>query len=71
MSAMRKKMPAVADPDETRNIFELIEEVLPGSRWLDIPNAHLATKTPLQAIKDGKEKSVRDIILTAKYGMFS
>ncbi len=72
MSAMRKPLPSVEDSDETQDIFELIAEILPDRpQWVDSPNVHLGLKTPRQAIADGEEKSVRDMVLGAKYGMFS
>ena len=76
MSAVRKKPKPdpIPEPesDETRDIFELIEEVVPGwAEWIDAPNLRLALKTPRQAIQDGEEKWVRNIVLSFSYGMFS
>ena len=72
MSAIRKKRMPESNADETRDIFALIEEVIPDwPMWVDDPNAHFGTKTPRQAIKDGEDRAVRNLVLCVKYGMFS
>ena len=71
MSVGRKRTPTTTDPDQTRPIEDLVREVLGNTKWLDEKNFHLDLKTPREAIKEGYEKSVRDIILAAKNGMFS
>ena len=69
------------DPDETRDIRELIEEVIPEPElWLETPNANLGGKTPREVIwvrPDAPEfgelptsMKVRRMVRAVKYGLF-
>jgi hypothetical protein len=72
MSTVRKTRRIDVNPDATRDIFLLIEEVIPDpEQWIDAPNAHFDGKTPRQAIESGEELFVRNLVLAVKYGMFS
>jgi hypothetical protein len=72
MSTVRKTRRTEVNPDATRDIFELIEEVVPDpEQWIDSPNAHFGAKTPRKAIEGGEEPFVRNLVLSIKYGMFS
>ena len=70
-TATRNPAPS-ADPDETRPIRELIDEVVPEpAAWLDSPNAHMGGGTPREMIDTGRESFVRDLVRAIKHGMFS
>jgi uncharacterized protein (DUF2384 family) len=65
------------DPDETRDIAELINEIIPNAhQWLDTPNSQLAGKKPKDLIWDQngslQETSewVRELVRAYKNGVF-
>jgi len=69
------------DPDETRDIRELIDEVIPNpEQWLETPNAHFGGKAPKELIwvrPDAPESGqlatsfrVRQLVRAIKNGVF-
>ena len=54
------------DPDIRREA-----EAVAGADWLTTGNARLGGRTPEQAIRDGDEFWVRDILRSIKYSEFS
>jgi hypothetical protein len=60
------------DPDETRPILELIDEVIPSPRdWIQIPNENLGGSRPVELIGTPKEEILRNLARAIKHGMFS
>ena len=68
-SAKRKPPP---DPDSTVDIETLMAEVVPDHEtWKQIPNAALNGKRPVDLIGTPQEHLLRDMLLAAKYGIYS
>ncbi|HWE34990.1 MAG TPA: hypothetical protein VG406_00340 [Isosphaeraceae bacterium] len=64
--------PQTSDPDETRDIHDLIDEVIPlPGLWLDTPNENLGGARPRELIGTDREEIVRDLARAIKNGMFS
>ena len=60
------------DPDISREICGLIDEVVPDPvEWRDTPNSALGGKKPNQLIGTEDETMLRDLLRAAKHGMFS
>ena len=69
LAAKRKYKP---DPDLTRDIRELIMEVVPDAeRWMDTPNRHFGLMKPADLIGTDKEIHLRNLVRAVKLGMFS
>lgn len=64
--------PAVQDPDLTRPIEELIQELFPDpDPWVDTWNPVLGGRTPRSYIGRPEEVILRDLLRAAKAGFFS
>ena len=60
------------DPDETRDIRDLIAEVIPRPGvWMDTPNENLGGARPRELIGTDREDLVRGLARAIKHGMFS
>jgi len=72
MKAVKKTVKRVRDPDETRDLRELIMDVIPDAEhWIDTPNRHFDLKTPADLIGTDKEIHLRNLVRAVKQGMFS
>lgn len=61
-----------ADPDETRDIHDLIQEVVPDAKtWSDTENPHFNWRKPIDLIGTPDEPLLRNMLRAAKNGMFS
>lgn len=69
---MLTSLTTTSNPDETKDINHLIDEVVPmSSVWKNTPNVSLGGKTPAECIGTTSERFLRDILRAAKHGMFS
>ena len=70
---MTPKTPQLSrDPDETTDVTELIQEIVPDAdTWQKTPNPALGGARPIDLIKTEKESILRDMLRAAKYGMAS
>lgn len=62
----------VRDPDETVNLEQLIEDIVPdAATWKNTPNAALGGERPIDLIGTPREQNLRDMLRAAKQGMLS
>jgi hypothetical protein len=67
-----KTVKRVRDPDEIRDLRELIMEVIPDAEhWIDAPNPHFGLMKPAELIGTDKEIHLRNLVRAVKLGMFS
>jgi hypothetical protein len=67
-----KTVKRVRDPDQTRDLRELIMDVIPDAEhWIDSPNPHFGGKTPADLIGTDKEEHLRNLVRAFKMGMSS
>src|ERR1700734_2706156 len=60
---LMKTVKRVRDPDETRDMRELILEVIPDAeRWMDTPHSLLAYNKPRDLIGTDKEEPLRNLV---------
>ena len=61
-----------SDPDETRDIRELISEVVPYSKsWIRTPHELLGGLSPADLLDTEHGERVRELIRAIKWGGFS
>jgi hypothetical protein len=67
-----KTVKRVRDPDETRDMRELVLEVIPDAElWMDTPHNLLGGFKPKDLIGTDKEEPLRNLVRSIKIGMFS
>jgi hypothetical protein len=72
MNAARRHQSTGPDPDETRDIRELIAEVVPHSEsWIHTPHELLGGQSPADLFGTEQEERVRELTRAIKHGVFS
>ena len=63
---------AARDPDETVDLEQLIEDVVPDpASWKITPNPVLGGVRPVDLMNTPRERSLRDMLRAAKHAMAS
>ncbi len=64
-----KKVKRVRDPDETRDLRELVLDVVPDAeRWIETPNPHFDGLKPADLIGTEKERHLRNLVRAIQIG---
>ena len=68
----QKPQPVAHDPDETVDLWQLIEDVVPDPQtWKVTPNPVLGGERPIDLMNTARESILRNLLRAAKHGMAS